>query len=61
MSSQPEPIRYEIRPAPGGWTWRALHANGVTAAHGRAETRALAAACVIHAIASQVAPERLAA
>jgi hypothetical protein len=51
-------LRYDIRRAPDGWTWRALDDNGVTAARGRASTRALAAACVVHAIASTVATTR---
>jgi hypothetical protein len=51
-------LRYDIRRGPEGWTWRALNDNGVTAARGRANTRALAAACIVHAIASTVAPPR---
>ena len=51
-------LRYDIKRAPDGWTWRALGENGVTAARGRADTRALAAACVVHAIASTVAAVR---
>ena len=51
-------LRYDIKRSTDGWTWRALGDNGITAARGRADTRALAAACVVHAIASNVAPAR---
>lgn len=58
VSSRRPALRYEIARATDGWSWRALHDSGIVAARGRADTRALAAACVVHAIASSVAPQR---
>lgn len=49
-------LRYDIRRGPAGWSWKALRDDGVVAAHGRADSRALAAACVVYAIADTVSP-----
>jgi len=42
---------YKIREVDGGWLWTAFDARGEARAHGRAESRAAAAAQVIRALA----------
>jgi len=42
---------YRIRPCAAGWSWTAFDAGGAVQERGEAPTKAIAAACVIRAIA----------
>jgi hypothetical protein len=53
--SQPLRVPFEIRPGPGGWTWRVADPAGATS-EGQAPSRAVAAACVIRVLATASAP-----
>lgn len=44
---------YRIRPCAAGWSWTAFDAGGGVQERGEAPTKAMAAACVIRAIARQ--------
>lgn len=51
---------YRICPVEGGWSWTAFDPSGRLAASGEAPTKALAAACVIRALArASAAPAAL--
>ena len=52
---------YRIRPADGGWTWVTYGLRGEVLAQGAAPNKALAAACVVRALARAAAPAREAA
>jgi hypothetical protein len=47
---------YQIRPADGGWTWMTFDLAGEVQERGWAPQKALAAACVIRALAREAAP-----
>ena len=50
---------YRIRPCETGWLWIAFDAAGAVRERGRAPTKALAAACVIRAIARRIESDQL--
>lgn len=52
---------YRIRPAEAGWTWVTYDLVGEVLAQGTAPNKALAAACVVRALARAAAPTREAA
>ncbi len=52
-----DPLTYRIQPAPGGWAWRTVDGAGRTVEKGVAQSRAVAAACIIRSIARSLEPE----
>jgi hypothetical protein len=56
MSAHYPGVRFSIRPHESRWIWRAM-LDDVTLAEGEADTRALAAACVIRTICRVYGPE----
>ena len=52
----PDRFNYRIQPTPQGWAWSTLDLKGRTVEHGLAPSKAVAAACVVRAIARVIAP-----
>jgi hypothetical protein len=50
---------YRIRETAEGWTWSTLDQSGRVQARGRAPSKAVAAACVIRALARSALPEHV--
>lgn len=56
MSPQVPGLRYAIAPASKGWRWTVYDGEGVAHARGEADSRAVAAACVIRCISRAAQP-----
>jgi len=58
MPTTATPFAYRLHATPEGWSWRAFDPGGAVEAQGVAPTRAVAAACIVRALADRALRDR---